>query len=404
MKKILIFSLDYYPGAVGGAESSIKDITDRIEDIEFHMVTMRYDSDVPKVQQIGKVLVHQVGFGRPHPNMLERRKFPLHYNKHLFQFWAAFKGMKLHRKYKYDAIWVMMAHGAGVPAAIFKIYNPKVPYVLSLQEGDPIEHIEKAVRPMWPLFTQAFTKADVVQVISKYLWDWAVKRGVKEEDIELIYDGANPRDLVPHHSEEEIEKLRKELGKVEGDIFLTNTARLVHQKGADTTIRALPALPKNIKLVLVGGGSDEDMLKDLVKELHLEDRVIFTGQVDRSVVSMYRRASDIFVGPSRTEGLGHAFLSAMASRLPVISTQEGGIIEFLHDEKRNPDVPTTGWAVDKDNPEQIAEAVKEVLANPEKTKKIIETAHKMVIEKFNWDIIAVDMRKKVFERAFNAKK
>ena len=58
----------------------------------------------------------------------------------------------------------------------------------------------------------------------------------------------------------------------------------------------------------------EENLKDLVSELGLTDRVIFTGQVDRSVVSQYRHALDIFVGPSRSEGLGHAFLSAMALR------------------------------------------------------------------------------------------
>ena len=44
-KKVLVYSLDYYPGAVGGAESAIKDITDRIspEEIEFHLVTLYYE-------------------------------------------------------------------------------------------------------------------------------------------------------------------------------------------------------------------------------------------------------------------------------------------------------------------------------------------------------------------------
>lgn len=400
VKRILIFSLAYFPNPIGGAETSIKDISDRIDedDIEFHLITNRYNSELPKLEKVGRVLVHRIGITTKNPAVSDYGKLPLDLNKPLFQFLAALKALSLHRRYKYDAIWAMMAHSAGVPAAIFKLFHPNIPYILTLQEGDPIEHIERVMRPLWPLFKRSFTSADVVQVISKYLKDWAISRGVKEEDIELIFDGANPRDLVPHHSKEEIEKLRKELGKKEGDIFLVNTARLEHSKAADITIRALPMLPPNVKLMLVGGGSEEKMLKDLSKELNVEHRVIFTGMVDRSVVSMYRLASDIFVGASRTEGLGHAFLSAMASRLPVITTQEGGIVEFLYDEERNPGVPTTGWAVDKDNPEQIAKAVKDIIGNPEKTKKVTDNAHKMVNEKFNWDIIARDMREKVFGR------
>ena len=181
-------------------------------------------------------------------------------------------------------------------------------------------------------------------------------------------------------------------------MWLTNTARLVHQKGWETTIIALVDLPQYIKLLVVGGGPDEDALKALVAQLGLEERVIFTGQVERSEVSKYRFASDIFVGPSRSEGLGHAFLSAMACRLPVIATQVGGIADFLFDAKRDTEKGTTGWAVDPDRPEQIVVAVNDILENPEKTKKVVETAHAMVLREYDWDIIAKNMEKRVFNR------
>ncbi len=399
MKKVLIFSLSYYPQFTSGAEAAIKEITDRIDpnDIEFHMVTNRYDSTLPKVEKIGNVLIHRIGIATKNPTFEDLGKMPLHINKPMFQFAAAFKAFKLHKKHHYDATWAMMAHSAGVPAAIFKLFNPKVPYVLTLQEGDPPEHIEQTMRPLWFFFTRAFTKADVIQSISTFLSDWARDRNFKGP-IELIYNGANPRDIKGEFDEKEIEKLKKELGKREGDIFLVNTARLVSQKAFDITIRALKLLPENIKLVIVGGGSDDEMLKELTKELELTDRVIFVGKVDRSVVSNYRQASDIFVGPSRSEGLGNAFLSAMASRLPVVATQAGGIAEFLFDKKHNPDKEPTGWVVDKDTPEQIAEAVKDILANPKKTKEITERAREMVLRKFNWDMVAKDMQEKVFDK------
>lgn len=400
MKRILIFSLAYYPNQVGGAESSIKDITDRIDpgDIEFHMVTLRYNSDFAKTEKVGNVLVHRIGLTKKNPRFEDLSKMPLDLNKPLYQFLAAVKASQLHKKYKYDAVWAMMAHSAGVPAVIFKLTHPNIKYFLTLQEGDPIDYIEKTMRPLWPLFTRAFTKADKVQVISTFLANWAKKRGVPDDKIEIIYDGANPRDLNEVVSEQEVTELKKTLNKKGDEIYLVNTARLVYQKANDDVIRALKLLPDHIKFLIVGDGPDEIMLKNLAKELDLEDRVIFTGRVDRSEVTKYRKASDIFVCPSRSEGLGHALLSAMASRLPVIATQEGGLAEFIFDAQKNPDKEPTAWAVDKDSPEQIANAVKDILASPDKVKKITDTARQMVETKYNWDMIAQDMRNKIFSQ------
>lgn len=400
MKKVLIFSLVYYPKHVhGGAEPAVKEITDRIDpsDIEFHMVTLGYDSALPKVSREGNVLVHRIGLMKPDIEVEQFDIFPLFLNKYLFQFLAAWKAYRLHKKYHYDATWALLAHSCGVPAALFKLMHPKVPYILTLQEGDPVEHIEKVVRPLWPLFVRAFTTANVVQAISNHLGNWARARGFTGP-LEIVHNGANPRDIADETNPADVEKIKQELGKKLGDIFLVNTARLVHQKGSDTTIQALPKLPEQVKLLLVGSGEDEKKLKQLAKDLDVANRVIFTGHVDRSVVTLYRKASDIFVGPSRSEGLGNAFVSAMASRLPVVATQEGGIADFLFDAKRNPDKPTTGWAVDKDKPEQIVEAVNSILSHPEEVKKVAQTARAMVFEKYNWDSIARDMRTKVFGR------
>jgi phosphatidylinositol alpha-1,6-mannosyltransferase len=290
-----------------------------------------------------------------------------------------------------------MAHGTGVPTSIFKFLHPHVKYALTLQEGDPPEHIERIMRPVWFWFKRAFTHAEVIQPISEFLGAWARKMGY-QGDIEIIRNGANPESIKPTFDLSEVEALKKRLGKKDGEIYLVNTARLVNQKGFDTTIRALPLLPAHIKLLVVGGGPDETMLKDLVKEHKLDDRVIFTGQVERNVVTQYRMASDIFVGPSRSEGLGNAFLSAMACRMPVVATQVGGIADFLFDSKRNPGKGATGWAVDPESPRQIAEAVKEILANPERVREVTDRARKMVEEEYDWDLVAKKMKEKIFDR------
>ena len=124
------------------------------------------------------------------------------------------------------------------------------------------------------------------------------------------------------------------------------------------------------------------------------------GHIGHEEMPKYLKACDIFIRPSRSEGMGNSFIEAMAAGLPVIATQEGGIADFLFDEKRNPDKPITGFAVDTDSPEQIAAQVKHVMDHPEKVRAVIATARAMVMEKYDWDLIARDMREKVFARLF----
>lgn len=398
-KKILIFSLDYLPGTISGAEAAIQEITNRIapDEIEFHMVTLYYDAHTPRVEQIGNVLIHRVGlFRRPNASLVERRSFPLHYNKHYFQFMAGIKGWLLHRKYQYDGAWAMMAHGTGVPVSIFNILTG-VPYALTLQEGDPPEYIEKTMRPLWPLFKRAFTHAQILQSISTFLADWARKMEYRG-NLALIANGANPESLYPTFEMSEVTKLKQELGKKDGEVYLVNTARLVKQKGFDTTIRALILLPAHIKLLVVGDGPERENLELLATELGLKERVLFTGQIDRAEVTKYRLAGDIFVGPSRSEGLGNAFLSAMACGLPVIATQVGGIADFLFDSKNNKDIPTTGFAIPVENPEAIARQVLYILEHQVEVAVVTARARKMVEEKYDWNKIAMSMEHEVFEK------
>ncbi len=396
-KKILIFSLSYYPRFIGGAEMAIKEITDRIDDaeIEFHMVTLRFDSALPKIERVGNVLVHRIGFTHSHPSIDDLSRFPLHLNKHLFQFLAAWKALSLHRMHSYDAIWAMMAHSSGIPAVIFKLLHPKVPYILTLQEGDKPEKIERMMVPLWPLFTRVFKRADVIQVISTFLGKWARRRGFAGR-LEVIPNGVD----VAHFSREEmpavVNEVKDALAKKMGDIFLVTTSRLVRKNAVDIVISALPLLPENVRFIVIGAGPDDLSLKRLARERNVAERVRFVGEVPNADLPKYLRACDIFVRPSRSEGLGTSFVEAFAAGIPVIATQEGGIADFLFDEKRNPDMPITGWAVDVDSPEQVAQAVKDIMNNPEKARAVVATARALAVEKYDWNIVALAMREKVF--------
>lgn len=389
VKNILIFSLAYYPRHVSGAEAAVREITDRIPatDIEFHMVTLRFDPADPREEKIGNVLVHRVGVG------------PRYLSKMLFIPLSVIKARQLVKAEQIDALWALMTYML-FPVTLLRLTGVRVPHVLTLQDGDPYEKVfgRWFIRPFVPLLDAGMKGAVAIQAISHYLAEWPRRRGYAGP-IEVIYNGADPRDIDESVTEEEAAQLAEHLGKQKGDVFITNTARLVHQKGHDTVIRALTLLPREVRFLLVGGGPLKHALERLAEELGVSERVIFAGQVDRMAVSTYRKVADIFVAPSRSEGLGNAFLSAMASRLPVVATREGGLAEFIFDKKHNPDREPTAWVVPKDDHYAVAEAVLAVMNDPEGAKQIAEHARKVVLKDFSWEKIAHGMRTKIFAPA-----
>jgi glycosyltransferase involved in cell wall biosynthesis len=393
MKKVLIFSLNYYPRFIGGAEVAIKEITDRIspEEIEFHLLTLRFDSNLPKEEKIDNVHIHRIGFTTKNPDIADLGKWPLKLNKYYYQARAAAAASSLHRKYRFDGTWAMMAHSCGIPAGMFKERHPDVKYLLTLQEGDPPEYIEGMMKPVWGLFSQGFTSADALQAISTFLQRWGTRMGFKHQSV-VIPNAVDTARFTRAFSEEEISSMKEKLGKKEGDVYIVTTTRLVHKNAVDDVIRALPLLPPNVSFLIYGIGPDETKLRSLAKELGVEGRARFMGQIGHAEMPLMLAACDIFIRPSRSEGMGNSFIEAMAAELPVIATQEGGIADFLFDARRNPDKPATGWAVDADSPEQIAAAVTDIIEHPEQVERVTKTAKDMVIQKYDWNTVAADMK------------
>jgi glycosyltransferase involved in cell wall biosynthesis len=392
MKKVLIFSLNYYPSFIGGAEVAIKEITDRIspDEVEFHMVTLRFDRNLPKVEKIGNVLIHRIGFAKVNPSIAGLKKFPLHLNKYYYQLLAARAAAKLHKKYQYDSTWAMMAHSTGIPAGIFKKSHPGVRYLLTLQEGDPPEYIEQMMRPVSRLFSQAFTAADALQPISTFLQKWGIRMGFAGSST-VIPNGVDVSKFSQNFTTAQIQEEKERLGKKDGNVYVVTTSRLVHKNAIDDVIRAMPLLPESIVFLVYGIGPDEEKLKRLAEDLLVSHRVRFMGQIAHAQMPLMLQACDVFTRPSRSEGMGNSFIEAMAAGIPVIATQEGGIADFLFDETRNPEKETTGWAVDKDAPEQIANAVLAIISNPKRVAAVTETARKLAQTKYNWDDIANSM-------------
>ena len=386
MKRVLIFSTAYVP-FIGGAEVAIREIADRLAgSYEFDLITARFSTTVPAKERIGTVTVHRIGIGVP---LVDKLWLP----------WGgALKALQLNRTHRYGLFWGMMAtYGTGAAYIANWFIRPRVPIILTLQEGDSEQYLRTKwaglVDLSWRL---ALHFADALTVISNYLGARARRLGYRG-DIAFIPNAVNTEHFSQPISTAERAETRKAIGLADGDVALVTTSRLVKKNAVDDVIRAMVLLPENVHFIVYGIGPDEEALRALAKEQGVEGRVHFMGQIGHAQMPRALKSCDIFIRPSRSEGMGNSFIEAMAAKLPVIATQEGGIADFLFDAKRNPDAETTGWAVDKDAPEEIAAAVEDIIEHPEQAARVVATAKRLAFEQYDWRLIAARM-KTLFDR------
>ncbi len=384
MKRVLIFSTAYLP-MIGGAEIAVKEITDRINDIQFDLITAKIKPGLPSFEHLGNVNIYRIGLGIK----LDKFKLPI---------WAVIKAISLNKKNNYQLIWSVMASQASVAAALFKIIYPKKKLLLTLQEGDEEEHLKRYVfgnnflyqRLIKPWHLLVFKKANHLTAISHFLKDRAVKNGVKVP-IEIVANAVNVSHFSQKYSASQLNDLKNKLGMKEGEIYLITTSRLVLKNAVDDVIKSLVYLPNNIKFLILGIGPDETMLKNLAKELKVESRVKFLGQIDHRDLPKYLKISDIFIRPSLSEGLGNSFLEAMAAGIPVIGTPVGGIIDFLHDPSTGSGQAPTGLLCQVRNPQSIAEKIQLLINDNLLREKLIGNAKDLVEKYYDWNIIAEKM-------------
>ncbi len=149
--------------------------------------------------------------------------------------------------------------------------------------------------------------------------------------------------------------------------------------------------PKN---TVLGDGPDRSKLEKLANDLNVSDKIKFVGHIDPDLVPRYLSQADIFVRPSRSEGLGNSFLEAMAAGLPVVATKVGGIPDFLIDGE-------TGIFCRVDDPKDLTEKIIRVLNDTELSRKLSENGRKLVEARYSWDGIASKM--KAILNSLNAK-
>lgn len=322
--RVLILTTEYLP-KIGGSEMAIKNLTERLPDVTFDIVSSGFG---------GKWLLPITGF---------------------------FKGLRHH----HDVINAFQASYAGGAGVLLKLARPRTPLIVTLQEGKDLSGQSFFVRVSRRIILR---HADAITAISSYLLEYA-KRANPKAKMYLLPNGVDVSKF----------KIENSKIKIQQNSIVT-VSRLVPKNGIDMLIQVMPSLP-DYRLKIAGTGSQESELRLLVETLKIQDRVEFLGNVSQDALPGLLGRSSVFVRPSRSEGLGIAFLEAMAAGVPIIATPVGGIPDFLRDHE-------TGLFCEVENPESIARAVRELHEAPGLREKIITNARELIKKCYDWDILA----------------
>jgi glycosyltransferase involved in cell wall biosynthesis len=231
--------------------------------------------------------------------------------------------------------------------------------------------------------TKLMKRSDALIAVSRYtVGELTELYGIEEEKIHVIYNGVDVNKFKPRPDRAE---LRREFGLEEEKKIVLFVGRLYHRKGLEILLRSIPPVIQefsDVKFAISGTGfkKKEQSLRNLAKQLEIEDYVTFLGYVpDEKLPSLYS-ASDIFVLPAIYENFPFAILEAQATALPVISTKVGGIPEFLVDNEN-------GFLIDPGDEKQLTQRVLTLLQDPKLAEEMGRRGRKLIEEKFAWRLI-----------------
>jgi phosphatidylinositol alpha-1,6-mannosyltransferase len=223
-------------------------------------------------------------------------------------------------------------------------------------------------------FLGDFTRKAISHAISKSAASAMVK----------IAPGIDTDHFAPVDSSE----LKETLGLASKKVIVS-VGRLVHRKGQDILIQAMPEVLKKIPdahLVLIGEGPYRGYLESRVKKLDIGEHVTFIGRISYADLPRYICLGQLFVMPCRSrfaglevEGLGIVYLEASACGLPVIAGNSGGAPDAVLD-------GVTGLVIDGRGPRAVGHSIETLLLSPDRAHQMGLAGRVWIIDQWQWKI------------------
>lgn len=257
-----------------------------------------------------------------------------------------------------------------IPQGIVESFFKK-PYIVTGHGGD-VTSLNKGI--MKKLKVRCIKHAGYVTVVSKHLKN-EVQSLYPTEKIDVISMGCRTQNFgkqfaVPDYFHQSDKKVVLFVG------------RLAEKKGVTYLIEAMKQI--DAKLVIVGDGPLRESLEQQAKDQG--DKIVFLGAKTHDELKIIYASADVFVAPSVTakdgdqEGFGLVMLEAMASGLPIVASNSGGIPDLIHDGEN-------GYLAEEKDVRGLAEKINILLTDPDVNKHIKEGVRKTV-DQYDYRIIA----------------
>jgi glycosyltransferase involved in cell wall biosynthesis len=214
-----------------------------------------------------------------------------------------------------------------------------------------------------------------IVVVSEKTRQISLEEGIRAERIVVIQNGASPMPIEGVDRSE----VRKEAGVGDDDVFLLSVGRLVYQKAHEYLITAMPAVLKefpNVKVGICGDGILFNELERQIQALGLCDSVKLLGKFD--TVAKFLASADIFVLPSRWEGLPIAMLEAMSAGLPVIATKVEGVEEVIVNGEQ-------GFLIPIEDDVALAQAILQLARHPQLRRQMGAASKQRLLDLYTVD-------------------
>lgn len=372
---VLMVTSGFFP-KIGGTERQAEQLALAIQaaGVAVRVVTLRFRSDLPIREERAGLSIERIVY--PRVKILG-----------MVVILAKFARFLIRERAAYDVIHVhMVEYLASVAGVVGAFLRKPVILKFALRPSDSegvfgdFPKIVSKSRILSRLLLSGIRRADRFVAVSQAIVEMAVRQGLPQDRVVLIPNGVNTQEFLPTPPDRRKE-IRSALGLGDGPVVVYS-GRLVAQKGVEDLLDAWRLVRDRFptaKLHVIGEGRSASALRMRANGLGQGQSVVFHGAVDR--VLDYLQASDVYVLPSRYEGMSNSLLEAMACSLPIVSTIVSGTVDLIRHGQ-------SGLLVPPGEPTRLAEAIIQLLSDPEKAASLGAAARRSVEDSFTIQFVA----------------
>jgi glycogen(starch) synthase len=375
--KVCMLSWEFPPRVIGGIARHCEGLAKALagDDHDVHVVTLDFPGS-PSYEEMDGVKVYRTATELGHPNFLT---WVLLFNHFLEKRMA-----DISRQIEFDVLHVhdWLTAFAGISfkhhlkkPMVLTVHSTEIGRAQGLHSADSfsIDGIEWWV---------AYEASRVVVTSHSMKRETCDHFHLPWDKVDII---PNAIDVTKYNASVDRGAVRARYGVGWGEKLVLCVGRLVPQKGIEHFIRAVPTIAQRYpeaKFIIVGEGWSRDYLESVAQSTGHGWKILFTGFISDAEVIALMTSADVLVIPSIYEPFGIVALEGMATGVPVVASQVGGLAEVIEHDR-------TGIFVHPRNPESIAWGVARVLSNSDHARWLTQNAREILHKTYSWEAVAM---------------